>query len=802
MAGLMVAIANSISSNYVVSAGGGFDPNAEAFITAAGITNPTQQNAINDLVLDLKAASIWTKFNALYPIVGGTAASHKFNLKNPLDTDAAFRLVFSTGWTHSSTGMLPNGTSSYADTFLTPSTNLSLNNTHLSYYSRSDINILNQYEIGSSSLSGVAQYCLLILRDNNLMYSAINVAQGNAASSSNTDSRGLFIANRTASNILNGFRNSTKLINSTNASSVLPTAKISIGALNNNGTIGFYSQKQCAFSSIGTGLTDTESQVFYQIVEKYQVALGRNINPTQSFYYNRNYNNETNAFLFATQITDTTQQAAVNTLVDDFKSAGIWTKMKSVYPIVGGTAATHAVNLSAPGTYNLTFSTGWTHATTGMTGNGSSSYADTSLIPNSVLSLNSTHISAYTRSNILIDAPLLSSENATTYANGLYIWAKQTGAPNNSSVRINDNTSDVVAAPADIRGLHLATRTASNVKKYRLNNTQQFSVTSSSTALNTSSIYIGASRNNPNYNSSQIAFSSIGDGLTDLEAQLFYQIVEKYQVALSRNVNPTQSFYYNTSYNPETNAFLFNTGITDATTISATDTLVTTLKTQGIWTKMKAVYPIVGGTAATHKFNLVNPVDTNEAYRLTFATGWTHSSTGMLPNGTSSFANTFFIPSTNLTDSNNHLSYYSRTDAVAANVCEVGSYNNAIPAFQFFGMQIKYTGNLFLCANGVSPYPTVSNTNSQGFYLMTKNGSSTQLNAFRNATKVITNGITGIGISTTNVYIGAFNNNGTASNYTTKQCAFSSIGTGLTDTDVSNLYTAVQAFQTTLGRQV
>ena len=66
----MVAIANSISSNYVVSAGGGFDPNAEAFITAAGITDPTQQNAINDLVLDLKAASIWTKFNALYPIVG------------------------------------------------------------------------------------------------------------------------------------------------------------------------------------------------------------------------------------------------------------------------------------------------------------------------------------------------------------------------------------------------------------------------------------------------------------------------------------------------------------------------------------------------------------------------------------------------------------------------------------------------------------------------------------------------------------------------------------------------------------
>ncbi len=90
---------------------GGIDPDAQAFITAAGITDPTQQAAINTLVVDLKGYSIWTKFTAIYPIVGGVASSHAVNLKTP----GTYNLTFATGWTHSSTGMTPNG-NTYAST--------------------------------------------------------------------------------------------------------------------------------------------------------------------------------------------------------------------------------------------------------------------------------------------------------------------------------------------------------------------------------------------------------------------------------------------------------------------------------------------------------------------------------------------------------------------------------------------------------------------------------------------------------------------------------------------------------------
>jgi hypothetical protein len=102
----------------VSSSGASFDADALSFITAASITDNTQKTAINTLVTDLKTYNIWTKMKALYPFVGGSAFSHKFNLKDPRDDNGAFRLLFVNGWTHSSTGALPNGTDAYADTII------------------------------------------------------------------------------------------------------------------------------------------------------------------------------------------------------------------------------------------------------------------------------------------------------------------------------------------------------------------------------------------------------------------------------------------------------------------------------------------------------------------------------------------------------------------------------------------------------------------------------------------------------------------------------------------------------------
>jgi hypothetical protein len=97
------------------------DPDAFRFIEVANITNSTQAAALNTLVIGLKTNNLWSKMIAVYPFVGGTAFSHKWNLRDPRDIDAADRLLFSGGWTHSSTGALPNGTNASARTYSTGS---------------------------------------------------------------------------------------------------------------------------------------------------------------------------------------------------------------------------------------------------------------------------------------------------------------------------------------------------------------------------------------------------------------------------------------------------------------------------------------------------------------------------------------------------------------------------------------------------------------------------------------------------------------------------------------------------------
>ena len=66
------------------------DTDALAFLSAAAITDATITSAICGLVTSMKNDGTWAKCNAIYPFVGGTAITHKFNLKNPLDTNAAF----------------------------------------------------------------------------------------------------------------------------------------------------------------------------------------------------------------------------------------------------------------------------------------------------------------------------------------------------------------------------------------------------------------------------------------------------------------------------------------------------------------------------------------------------------------------------------------------------------------------------------------------------------------------------------------------------------------------------------------
>jgi len=90
------------------------------------------------------------------------------------------------------------------------------------------------------------------------------------------------------------------------------------------------------------------------------------------------------AYFTAAGITDATEQAAVIQLVADLKGTGsttnnnnIWTKMNTIYPVSPTSLAAAAFNLKDASTFEITWFNSPTHASTGVTGNGTNMYGDT-----------------------------------------------------------------------------------------------------------------------------------------------------------------------------------------------------------------------------------------------------------------------------------------------------------------------------------------------------------------------------------------------------------------------------------------
>jgi hypothetical protein len=260
---------------YLASLAPAFDPDAQAFITAAAITDPTQQSAINTLVVDLKGYSIWDKMKAIYPYVGGTSTTHKFNLKNPLDTDAAFRLVFSGGWTHSANGALPNGTNAYADTKYNLSTQSTTSNLSGGFYSRTNA-ITSGVSIGAIDGSFRGLQISPKFTDNNTYYGAndsISDGSGNYV----TNTQKLFIANREGSGTKKLYRDGTAINTTTPTNSANPNLTVYLGARNYTGVSNAYDSRQQAFAFLADTLTATDVTNLTTAVQAFQVSLSRNI---------------------------------------------------------------------------------------------------------------------------------------------------------------------------------------------------------------------------------------------------------------------------------------------------------------------------------------------------------------------------------------------------------------------------------------------------------------------------------------------------------------------------------------------
>jgi hypothetical protein len=224
----------------------------------------------------------------------------------------------------------------------------------------------------------------------------------------------------------------------------------------------------------------------------------------------------------------TTEKNATNQLVLDMKSAGIWSSMKAVYPMVGASAAACAQNLKSS-SFTGTFTSGWTFASTGVTPNGTSAYMDTNISPSATLSQNSTHISFYSRTNVArASIDFNSNVGASPCITLLAKWSDNTSYYGVNSAEVGGGS------PATSLGLYIASRTGANNLKLYKNNTIQNTSGAASTGIPTANLTLA--KGGSYYSNRECALASVGDGLNDTQASDFYTAVQAFQTTLSRQV--------------------------------------------------------------------------------------------------------------------------------------------------------------------------------------------------------------------------------------------------------------------------
>ena len=246
------------------------DADASAYIARAAITDATQKSAVNDLVVNLKTASLWTKGRAIYPFVGGSDTAHSKNLKAD-----AYNITWSgAGVTHNANGITGNAVTAYGTTGFDFATDGHATEASLYVYCRTaaatnNCDWIGAINSGSSNRAGLGNagnaVALLGISSNGLGSSTIAV--------SSNFSRHV-AGNRSGASAQELYADATQATN-TEAFTSRCNNDIFLLARNGNGTADKFTNSNLAFAWIGDSLTSGEWSTFRGIIDTFQAALSR-----------------------------------------------------------------------------------------------------------------------------------------------------------------------------------------------------------------------------------------------------------------------------------------------------------------------------------------------------------------------------------------------------------------------------------------------------------------------------------------------------------------------------------------------
>ncbi|UOE47967.1 SGNH/GDSL hydrolase family protein [Mucilaginibacter sp. SMC90] len=236
--------------------------------TDRGIPDTVMSASVSQLTSDLQAAGLWDDLVVLYPGVGKTDLDYLLNLKNPVDSDGAYRAVPAT----TPISVTGDGLVTTVDSLYNASL-LPMYSKCLFVYKRNlgGAWIMGCYG-GSNSL-------------------AVNGADGSLLVQGNnggvTPGGGLQILNIVSSTKYNYWRGGVKRTEDTPGSSAL-SLNIAFNGLGSSGGVGFNSQLGVATAGIfNRGLTDSEATTLNTIIENYNSSMFRSITtpPAKVHFY-------------------------------------------------------------------------------------------------------------------------------------------------------------------------------------------------------------------------------------------------------------------------------------------------------------------------------------------------------------------------------------------------------------------------------------------------------------------------------------------------------------------------------------
>jgi hypothetical protein len=335
-----------------------------------------------------------------------------------------------------------------------------------------------------------------------------------------------------------------------------------------------------------------------------QRGLSGGIDPTVQTFISSTYAN----------ITDVAQVSALNYLVTSLKENGLWNRIRLLYPFVGGNATSHRFNLINPALYAITFTGSFVHNSSGISGTTSANATATTGFPDAALDITNLSFGYYGTWNA---TGQITFGNTTLSSGATFAFA-------GNSVRVGSGTLQSATTP--VSGLQAVTNISGTTCQFFRN---QFGLANFTrgTTLSASAWIIQLSTTT-NVNINQMKLAWIGDAYTEAEMQIFNDIIDGYQVLLSRS-----DYTINQDFNRFTNRFLNAVGFAnvDSGQQYGLNYLIENLVNSGIWNKIAYLYPVVGTTAA---------VQVRDAVQLasgTLSGSFTHTTAGMDPQTTGSF---------------------------------------------------------------------------------------------------------------------------------------------------------------------